>query len=90
MRWQTTPRRTSTTRERLRSSDDARALIKNQPHAVITSADRDGSVWVSFLTGEPGFVDVDGDTIVYPDTDYCSLLPASASIGSALAGNLLQ
>lgn len=46
------------------ASDDVRALITNQPHAVVTSVDRDGSVWVSFLTGEPGFVGVDDNRTV--------------------------
>lgn len=46
------------------ASDDVRELIENQPHAVITSIDRDGAVWVSFLTGEPGFIHIDDDRTV--------------------------
>ncbi len=41
-----------------------RKLVDDQPHAVVTSVDRDGNVWVSFLTGEPGFINVeDSETI---------------------------
>lgn len=40
-------------------SEDVRALVENQPHAVVTSVDDDGAVWVSFLAGEPGFISID-------------------------------
>ena len=46
------------------ASNDVRALVENQPHAVVTSVDRNGAVWVSFLTGEPGFISVDDDRTV--------------------------
>jgi predicted pyridoxine 5'-phosphate oxidase superfamily flavin-nucleotide-binding protein len=42
----------------------ARRLIENQPHAVVTSVDRNGSVWVSLLTGDPGFICVVNDRTV--------------------------
>lgn len=43
---------------------DPRELVANQPHAVVTSVDRAGDVWVSLLTGDPGFIRVvDGRTV---------------------------
>lgn len=44
--------------------EDVRALVENQPHAVVTSVDDDGAVWVSFLTGEPGFISIDNERMV--------------------------
>lgn len=46
------------------ASDDVRRLIADQPHAVVASVDRAGDVWVSLLTGEPGFVTVADDRTV--------------------------
>ena len=46
------------------SSDDVRALVADQPHAVVTSVDREGAVWVSFLTGDPGFVSIEDERTV--------------------------
>lgn len=48
----------------LPDSEDVRGLIADQPHAVVTSVDHDGDVWVSFLTGEPGFITVEDDRTV--------------------------
>lgn len=50
-------------------SDDVHDLVAGQPHAVVTSVDGDGCVWVSFLTGEPGFIAVEDDRTVRFDAD---------------------
>jgi len=51
--------------EAVPDSDSVRALVADQPHAVVTSVDHDGNVWVSFLTGEPGFISVEDDRTVH-------------------------
>ncbi|NHN32660.1 pyridoxamine 5'-phosphate oxidase family protein [Paenibacillus agricola] len=33
-------------------------FLKSQQFAVLSSSDREGNVWVTFLTGEPGFAEV--------------------------------
>lgn len=45
-------------------SEDVRGLVAGQPHAVVTSVDRDGRIWVSFLTGRPGFITVEDEQTV--------------------------
>lgn len=50
--------------ERSVPTGDVRALIDDLPHAVVTSVDRAGDVWVSLLTGEPGFISVEGSRTV--------------------------
>lgn len=59
---------------------DPRDLITDQPHAVITSTDRAGDVWVSLLTGEPGFIQVVDERTVRFD--------ASPAAGDPLADHL--
>ncbi|MFB6126721.1 MAG: pyridoxamine 5'-phosphate oxidase family protein [Halolamina sp.] len=48
--------------------EDVCGLIAGQPHAVVTSVDRDGDVWVSFLTADPGFVRVADERTVRFET----------------------
>lgn len=44
--------------------ENVRSLVAAQPHAVVTSVDRDGAVWVSFLTGDSGFISVEDERTV--------------------------
>lgn len=46
------------------ASEEVRALVDDQPHAVVASVDREGNVWTSFLTGRSGFIDVLDDRTV--------------------------
>lgn len=59
---------------------DPRDLIADQPHAVVTSTDRAGDVWVSLLTGEPGFIRVVDERTVRFD--------AAPAAGDPLADHL--
>ncbi|MGW0146249.1 pyridoxamine 5'-phosphate oxidase family protein [Streptomyces sp. NPDC003333] len=40
-----------------------RAALAARTFAVLTARDRDGALWISPLTGEPGFLDGDGTTL---------------------------
>lgn len=51
------------------ASEDVRALVDDQPHAVVASVDREGNVWTSFLTGRPGFIHVADDRTVRFEAD---------------------
>lgn len=55
--------------ETVPDESDLRAMVADQPHAVVTSVDTDSRVWVSLLAGEPGFVRVVDDRTVRFDAD---------------------
>lgn len=71
------------------ASDDVRALIENQPHAVVTSVDRDGTVWVSFLTGEPGFISVEDSRTVRFAATPATGDPLAEHLHSGMAAGVL-
>lgn len=71
------------------SDDDVRSLVAAQPHAVVTSVDREGDVWVSFLTGEPGFIDVEGQRRVHFAADPSPGDPLSTHLRSGMQAGVL-
>lgn len=71
------------------TSDDVRALVSDQPHAVVTSVDRDGAVWVSFLTGDPGFISIEGERTVRFAADPSAGDPLADHLRSGMAAGVL-
>lgn len=71
------------------AGDGARGLIENQPHAVVTSVDRDGSVWVSLLTDDPGFISVVDDRTVRFTTEPTTGDPLSDHLREGMPAGIL-
>ncbi|MFE5189717.1 pyridoxamine 5'-phosphate oxidase family protein [Streptomyces sp. NPDC056628] len=62
-----------------------RAALAARTFAVLTARDRDGTLWTSPLTGEPGFLDGDGTTLTVaaapPADDPLHALPVPQPAG---------
>jgi len=71
------------------AGDGARGLIESQPHAVVTSVDRDGSVWVSLLTDDPGFVNVVDDRAVRFETGPAAGDPLADHLRAGMPAGVL-
>jgi predicted pyridoxine 5'-phosphate oxidase superfamily flavin-nucleotide-binding protein len=67
----------------------ARGLIEDQPHVVVTSVDRNGTVWVSFLTGEPGFLTVPDDRTLNVATTPAAVDPLADHLRSGMPAGVL-
>jgi len=71
------------------ASNDVRALVANQPHAVVTSVDREGAVWVSFLTDEPGFISIEDKRTVRIATELAPGDPLTNHLRSEMPAGVL-
>lgn len=75
--------------ETIPDSDNVARLLATEPHVVTTSVAPDGSVWVSLLADDPGFLEIEGDRRLRVGTGPALGDPLGNHLRDGMAAGLL-